>query len=158
MQPNSTIEIYSGYSGTTKVMKVELQNISNGTYRLRIGLLNAGAAWKYSAWYTISGDWSGIEIAYYAGSNANGWMKLWINGELKETLSGVTNNTYTIDSVRMGAMNNTSTVNDTMYFDDYVSTRLSYIGSGLCTPERFLREGHPRRPRQRGRQSHPRGW
>jgi RHS repeat-associated protein len=124
----ATVVIYSGLSGTTEVFKVEMQNPTSTTHQLRIAVKDDAGTWHSSAWYFIGNDWSGIEIAYYA-ADGTGQMMLYVNGELKETLSNLDINASTIDSVRLGLMNMVGSNYDTMYFDDYESRRFTYIGT-----------------------------
>ena len=54
-------------------------------------------------------------------------MTLWLDDTEQETLSTVDNDTYAIDSVRMGARAVDAGTGDTVYFDDFEARRLGYI-------------------------------
>ena len=99
---------------------------------MRPALVNDGTTWTNSSWFTIT-DWPHyLEIDWKAstavGAN-NGGLTFWIDGVQKANLTGIDNDTRKIDQARLGAVNGIdSGTRGTYYFDDFVSTRTTYIG------------------------------
>jgi len=85
-----------------------------------------------SSKYLISNDWHVIEIEWQTASapGANdGFLTLWIDGVLKETIGSADNDTLTIDEARLGATSGIDTgTSGSMYFDQFESHRDTYIG------------------------------
>jgi hypothetical protein len=59
---------------------------------------------------------------------ANGLLHLWIDGEHKATLTGLDTDLHGIDFVRLGALSVKGGANGTLYFDEFVSRRMTAIG------------------------------
>lgn len=56
-------------------------------------------------------------------------MMLWIDSEQKADLTGVDNDMWRIDRIRLGAVNGIDTgTRGTYYFDEFESRRQDYIG------------------------------
>ena len=120
---------------TTDYASVQLRD-NAGTYEIRVGVLNDSASWTDSAWYAISDAWTAIEIDWMAASAAaanDGYLTLWLDGTSKETLSSVDNDTHELEKVMLGTQGIESGTSGTLYFDDFVSRRISYIGT-LASP------------------------
>jgi len=124
--------IFIGYSGTsTQVVRVLFRRYSNN-YQVRAALVNDGTSWTNSSWFTIADGPHYLEIDWKAstasGAN-NGGLTFWIDGVQKANLTGIDNDTRKIDQARLGAVNGIdSGTRGTYYFDDFVSTRTTYIG------------------------------
>jgi YD repeat-containing protein len=58
----------------------------------------------------------------------DGRASLWLDGILKQTLTGIDNDTMALDSVRLGATGVDTGTRGTIHFDDYDSRRFSEIG------------------------------
>ena len=58
----------------------------------------------------------------------NGSFQLWIDGSPVATLSGIDNDGSPIEFVRMGAFSVKTGAAGTLYWDEFVSRRESYIG------------------------------
>ncbi len=124
--------IFYGYNGTSKViLRIEFRN-SSGNYQLRAGLLNDASSWTNSAWFTITDAPYFVELDWKAATGAganNGYLMLWIDGTQKANLTGVDNDTWRIDRVRLGAVAGIDTgTRGTYYFDAFESRRQTYIG------------------------------
>ena len=64
--------------------------------------------WTFSSWYNISDGWNAVVIDWMASSEAeadSGYMKLWLDDTLKETISSVDNDTQAASRTRLGAWN-----------------------------------------------------
>jgi FtsP/CotA-like multicopper oxidase with cupredoxin domain len=86
-----------------------------------------------TSWFTIPNAWTHIEIDWQAATAAgadNGSISLWTAGVLRQTLSGIDNDTLRVESVRLGPSNGIdfpATVG-TVLFDSFVSRRTTFIG------------------------------
>lgn len=120
-------EIFVGRnSGGTTIFRVQYRRTSAGVYQIRARVLRSGGTTSTS-WYTITNASHAIEIAWQSGSSAP--FSLYIDGVLKQTLSGLNTNSYKLDSVRLGPSNGlNSSMSGTEYYDEFVSTRNTYIG------------------------------
>jgi len=61
------------------------------------------------------------------GAN-NGSFTLWIDGTVASTLTALNNDANTVDFARMGAMSVKTAASGTLFFDQFESRRLRYIG------------------------------
>ena len=123
---------FYGFSSTsTSLLMVEFRK-SSGNYQLRTQLLNDGATWKNTSWFTISDGPHAIELDWRAATAAganNGGLTLWIDGVQQANLTGVDNDTRRIERVRLGAVSGIDTgTRGTYYFDAFESRRQTYIG------------------------------
>jgi len=113
------------------VSRVELIRES-GAYKLRAKILNDAYTYLNTSKFTISNGWHVIEIEWQASSAPganNGFLTLWIDGTLKQTLSNVDNDMHTIGEVRLGATAGLDAgTSGSMYFDKFESRRNTYIG------------------------------
>jgi hypothetical protein len=131
MASGNTHDIFVGRSGTIDVFRVQFR-LSNGNYQVLAQLRNDGTTYTSSTWYTISDAQHYIEIdwaaATVAGAN-NGYISLWLDGVLRQTVSGIDNDTRRVDEARLGPLAGIDTgTRGTEYFDAFESRRLSYIG------------------------------
>jgi hypothetical protein len=84
-----------------------------------------------TSFYNITAEPHAIEVEWRAATtptSADGEFSLWIDGTLQQTLGSLQNNTRTIDFVRMGGLSLKGGASGTLFFDDFVSRRSSYIG------------------------------
>jgi len=80
-----------------------------------------------TSWYTISNAAHAIEIDWQSAASAS--SRLYIDGVLKQTLSGLNTSAYLLDSVRLGPSAGLGGGSSgTEYFDSFVSNNSSYIG------------------------------
>jgi len=138
MASGDAFHIFNGFAGTnTAVMRVEFGQFS-GTYKLRARILNDSSTWIDSNWFTISDARHFIEVDWWAataeGAN-NGGLTLWIDSVQQPNLTGVDNNTWRVDRVRLGAVTGMDPgTRGTVYFDAFESRRRTYIGPNVNTP------------------------
>lgn len=124
--------LFYGYSGaSTVVTRIEFQR-SGGAYQIRAALVNDGATWTSTNWFTISDAPHAIEIDWRASASPaafNGGLTLWIDGVQRQNLTGVDNDTRRIDRAQLGAVAGIDTgTRGTYYFDSFESRRQTYIG------------------------------
>jgi hypothetical protein len=124
---NATPDIFVGLdSGGAVLFRVQYNRTNQGVYRVRAVVTRAGGT-TATGWFSINNAWNAIEIAWQSGNPAS--FKLYTNGTLRRTLTGLNTSAYRLDSVWLGPSGSLgNNVNGTMYFDDFVSTRNTYIG------------------------------
>jgi RHS repeat-associated protein len=127
MAAGDTPVIFAGYSGSTQVLRIQLQK-AGGVYQVRIGMRSDGGTWSDSGWATITNGWNALEIEWYASVNS-GTMKLWVNGGEAQSLNSVDNDASTLTSVRLGLLSVPTGTRGSLKFDDFESRRFSQIGT-----------------------------
>ena len=119
-------------STSTAVLRMEFGRTAT-SYQLRVRvLLDDGSTWVNTNWVTISDAPHSIEFDWQSatavGAN-NGTLIFWVDGTQQTSLTGVDNDTFRIDRVRLGAITSMdATTNGTYYFDAFDSRRQNYIG------------------------------
>ncbi|MEZ4656113.1 MAG: hypothetical protein R2911_00910 [Caldilineaceae bacterium] len=106
------------------VFRVQLRR-SGSNYQIRSVITRSGGSTNTS-WYTISNAYHAIEISWQTASSAS--FSLYIDGALKQTAAKLNTSAYTIKSVRLGPSGGLSGSPGSEYFDNFRSTRSSYIG------------------------------
>ena len=132
MVSGDTFNPFRGFMGTsTSVLQVAFRNFS-GSYQLRGALLNDSSVFVTTSWFTISDGPHSIELDWRAATGAganNGSLTMWIDGVQQASLSGVDNDTWRIDRVRLGVLATISaTTRGTYFLDAFESRRETYIG------------------------------
>jgi hypothetical protein len=127
---NNIWDILQGVSGAQVPFRVQYQRLggAGGTYRIRAQLLTTGGNVN-TPYVNISSAAHAVEIAWSAGSGAGVRLQLYVDGVLRQSLSGQNTSPYRIDSVRLGrpaGANGGST--GTLYLDQFVSRRYTVIG------------------------------
>ena len=124
--------IFEGADAAYNTLFGVLLNSSSGNYQLQFRLKNDADAYVTSGLYTLSNTWHAIEIEWQASSTAlasDGFLTLWIDGNMAGTLSGIDIDTHALDNVSLGAVNSLDAgTSGTMWFDEFESRRSSYIG------------------------------
>lgn len=131
MATNDQFNYVNGLSGTNGAFKVQIQKITAGK-QIRLVINTDGGSTLATSWYDLTSGWHALEIqvqaAGAAGAN-DGTASLYLDGVLKQTLTGIDNDTLSVDSVRMGAVYGIDTgTRGTIYFDEFDSRRFSAIG------------------------------
>ncbi len=123
-------DLLVGRSATgTNIFQVQFGRFGSG-YAARI-LGRSGAGYAVTAWQPLGSNRNAIEISWKAASSAsaaNGSAEIYLNGVLAGALSGLSNGKYSLEDVRLGPQGLTRGISGIEYFDDFVSTRFSYIG------------------------------
>lgn len=123
----ATTDILTGLNTSgTVIFRVQYRK-SGSIYQIRAGILNNGST-TYTNWYAISNVAAHpLEIAWQANTSAS--FSLFIDGNLKQTLTNKNTASYRLDRTRMGPSGGlSSSTSGTEYFDAFYSTRTSYIG------------------------------
>lgn len=117
-------------SGGVDALLVQLQKTASG-YQVR-AQARSGTNYTATSWYTISNTSHPIEIGWQAASTTNGtngFFKIWIDGTLRQTRSGLRNGSLRVEEARLGPSSGMlSTMSGAEYFDAFVSTKGTYIG------------------------------
>ena len=121
------INLWTGDS----VFRIELIRES-GVYKLRVRIMNDAYIYTTGSKFTIGNAWRPIEIEWQASSAPganNGFLTLWIDGALKQTISTIDNDQHKIGEIQLGAVSGIdSGTSGSMLFDNFESRRNSYIG------------------------------
>ncbi|MBI5576766.1 MAG: cadherin-like domain-containing protein [Deltaproteobacteria bacterium] len=122
----------SGNNNTgVDVVRIEFARFA-GIYHVRAVSRTDAGGYKNGAWQTVPDspvvfefDWAASTAA---GAN-NGYLTFWIDGVQKTSSTGIDSDTLRIESARLGPLSGIDTgTRGTVYFDDFVSRRLNYIG------------------------------
>jgi RHS repeat-associated protein len=96
---------------------------------------DANPASKPSTTVGLNDGWICLEVNWVAASGAgqnNGLVTLWRNGSMDASLTGLDNDTLSVDSVRLGAVEGVDTGTRGQFnLDAFESRRYTYIGSLL---------------------------
>ena len=109
----------------TVAAKVSLHYDTTNGYEIRLQVNNDGGTGAFTNWHTIDDDVHEIVVEWWASSSAgadDGTVRLWIDGVLKQTLTGIDSDTRQVDYTRLGATQGIdASASGTLYFDDYAS-------------------------------------
>jgi hypothetical protein len=128
MLPNTNAEvIFAGRSTSgTALFRVQLRRAA-GNYQVNAQIHASSGSYQSTTWYSITNAAHAIEIAWQAAMT--GSLGLWLDGSLKQSMSGVANSGDSLAAVRLGPSNGISagTVG-AEYYDAFLSTHTTYIG------------------------------
>lgn len=131
---NAQEVIFAGLNAANQTIfqvQYRRQNAGGGTYQVRAGALSNGAN-TFTGWVNITNNaFNRIEIQWASGNPAS--FRLWVGGAPvgtpTATLNGLNTSAYKLDAVRLGpSVGLGAGTTGTPYFDDFVSTRTTYIG------------------------------
>jgi hypothetical protein len=97
--------LFSGYSGATSVLRVELRR-NSGVYQVRSGAVDASSFWHNANWATTGDEAHSIDVEWWAKvtGEGDGGFTVWIDGEELGGTWMIDNETDRMDSVRLGAV------------------------------------------------------
>lgn len=98
-----------------------------GTYQVRLAVQRVGGL-STTGWFNIADNTAHfIEFDWQSSTNAT--VNFYVDGILRQTLTGINTSAFLVDAVRLGASGNISAgASGAPYFDAFVSRRTSYIG------------------------------
>lgn len=102
-----------------------------GQYRLQFRVRRDDGSAATTSWLPFSDAPHAIELDWQRASSAlssDGHLQVWLDGVSVANLSGLDNSDSFLDFVRLGGIGLRATTSGTIYFDDFVSRRSSYIG------------------------------
>ena len=113
-------------AGGAVIFRVQYRRTGAGLYQIRAGTVRSGGT-TYTAWYSVDNAAHSVEIAWQSASSAT--FSLYVDGTLRQTLTGLNTSAYRLETVRLGPSSglNASALG-TEYYDEFVSTRNTYIG------------------------------
>ncbi|MEK7784038.1 MAG: WD40 repeat domain-containing protein, partial [Chloroflexota bacterium] len=102
-------------------------------YQVKLKVHKDDLTYVETAYYVIGDAPHVVEVEWIAATAAganDGTATLWIDGVQKETLSGIDNDTYRVESVDLGAASGVDTgTRGTYYFDSFASNRYNFLGA-----------------------------
>jgi hypothetical protein len=124
--------IFIGFSGspTRRVMALVLRRIS-GAYSLMARVRQDDNSQLDTEFIPITDAPHVVELRWTRSSLADasdGTFEMWIDGASVASLTGSDNNLAGIDFVRLGALSVKSSAQGTLYWDEFVSRRDTYVG------------------------------
>jgi hypothetical protein len=132
MATGDSFNLFRALMGTSKSVLQVAFRYSSGSYQLRGAVLNDSSSFVTTNWITISDAPHSIELEWRAATSAgvnDGSLTLWIDGVEQGSLSGLDNDTWRIDQVRLGVLASIPTgTRGTCFFDAFESRRETYIG------------------------------
>jgi len=140
MSSAERFEVFAAYDGVdpvppanagNAVLKLVVQQTGAAKELVLVARTDSGAEIESAAFPLFAG-WRSIEIdwakATSVGSN-NGRLGLWIDGSVKTGLTGLDNDTLSVNYSRWGALNGLDAgTSGTFRMDDFASQRSGYIG------------------------------
>jgi hypothetical protein len=131
MGSGNTHRILAARNNSAEIIYIDFR-YSGGVYQVRPSVRTDAGSYVSTSWYTISDAPHAIEFDWKAATGAganNGYLTLWIDAVLKQTKSGIDNDTTRIEEVRLGPLSGLDTATlGTELFDDFVSRRTNPIG------------------------------
>ena len=123
MAEGSYFEIMRGISESWALVPFQFFCIKNsGVYKVQIVAGRDSGGALQGGGYTITDEPHCIEIDWYKSSGGNnGFLSLWVDGTLKETLSSLDNDTFNVGRVRWGAGFFSGAISGTIFLDDFAS-------------------------------------
>jgi hypothetical protein len=134
MGNNEKIRIAQSRTGSDLIRPFSVQvRKYSGQYQLRLRAQSDLYVYSDTAWYTITNDVHVIEVDWQAssGPGANdGTLTFYLDGVLKQTLSGIDSDTQVVNTLKMGFTSRLGdkNISGTFYMDEFVSDSDAYIG------------------------------
>jgi RHS repeat-associated protein len=134
--PNTAdYDMLVGISGSTKVFRVQVRyNYQTGVCQVLAQVRSDGTNESGTTAVALSNAVHYLEVDWKAATTAganNGYLSLWLDGNLLQTLSSIDNDTRRVDEVRLGAVAVAGSSVDPgpwVYFDAFESRRSTYLG------------------------------
>jgi uncharacterized repeat protein (TIGR01451 family) len=127
---NTQMDIFAARN-TANANAVRVQyrrtNAAGGTYQVRLAINRAGGVTN-SNWITIANNTAHyIELDWQSAASAT--IRFYVDGVLRQTLTGLNTSAFTIDSALVGpSAGLVAAASGTPYFDQFESRRTTYIG------------------------------
>jgi hypothetical protein len=121
MPTGEYIALLQGYSSSqTNILALRLHRTSAG-YQLRVRAYDTGLAnWVNTPLVTISDEPHLVELDW----GNDGHLVFWVDGVQQANLTGINNSSYTMDTVRVGAVYISATgMGGAIYIDDFEARR-----------------------------------
>jgi hypothetical protein len=102
-------------------LRVDFRKVESG-YQLRAGARKDDLVWINTTWFAITDQSHEIEVEWDASQSAgmdNGQLTFFIDSIQRADLTGIDNDTFRIDRVRLGAVSGIDTTTRGVYFFDF---------------------------------------
>jgi len=124
-------DLFSGATGTGTGFQIQVQKTASAK-QIRLVAFTDGGSTPATSWFDLTAGWHAVEIQFVAAAapNANdGSASLYLDGALKQSLTGIDNDTRLVDAVKLGAVSGIDAgTRGTLSIDDFESRRHSFIG------------------------------
>jgi hypothetical protein len=105
----------------------------NGGYQIQLNTLLDDGTKAKTGWHTLTNQPHTIEINWRAASGAgndDGWIRLYMDGDLMEGLSGLDNDTIFVENFKVGFTSRLEgkSISGIFYVDDVATSTTGYIG------------------------------
>lgn len=123
--------ILAARNNSAEIIRLDFR-YSGGAYQVQAGIRTDAGKYVTTSWFTLSDAPHAIEFDWQAATDANvhnGYLSLWIDTVLKQTKSGLDNDTLRIEQVYLGLLSglDSGTLGSEL-FDGFVSQRTNSVG------------------------------
>jgi hypothetical protein len=127
---NTQMDIFAARNAAgTNVVRVQYRrtNAAGGTYQVRLAVARAGGT-TTTNWFTIANNTAhAIELDWQSAASAT--IRFYVDGALRQTLTGLNTSAFRVDSALLGpSAGLVGASSGTMYLDHFESRRNTYIG------------------------------
>lgn len=127
---NSQMDIFAARNAAgTNVVRVQYRrtNAAGGTYQVRLAVARAGGT-TTTNWFTIANNTAHyIELDWRSAASAT--IRFYVDGALRQTLTGLNTSAFRVDSALLGpSAGLVNASSGAMYLDHLESRRSTYIG------------------------------
>ena len=131
MNNNNSHRILAALDNTlSEVIRLDFRYAS-GVYQLQASLCSDASSFSTTSWITISDAAHAIEFEWQAATDVganDGYLSLWIDDLLQETISAIDNDSIRIEEVRLGPLSGIGrATGGTELFDEFVSQRIGGV-------------------------------
>jgi hypothetical protein len=132
LQNNKIIRIFQSRDGAKAPHWLQLRK-NDGNFQLRALAKLDGPGFVKTLWTKITNKPHLIEIEWSAASGAgnhNGYVKLYVGGQLRRQKGGLNNDTFVVKKVKLGFTNRPLNfwVRGVFFIDDFMSSDSGFIG------------------------------
>jgi hypothetical protein len=141
MQDGSSFDLFDAYDGAdptppatagNAVLRLVVEAVSGKKQLTAFARLNSGNESEITTPVVLADGWRSIEINWAKGAGT-GRLDLWVDGKPKTGLTGLSNDTLSLNYSRWGAVSGlTSGISGSFRLDDFASQRTGYIGPALA--------------------------
>ena len=127
-----TLYFFSAFSSTGRDLFHLYLRFYNSEYQIRASIVGDAGLYYFTQWYSLTDAPHFIEIDWQAGAGT-GSASLWIDGSLRQTISGITSPNQRVDTLWLGPYAGIDTGTRGVYsFDAFESRRQNPIGGVLA--------------------------
>ncbi|MEK6222887.1 MAG: hypothetical protein N2D54_11630, partial [Chloroflexota bacterium] len=127
-------KVFQGRKGTKQPFYLLVRKYNN-KYWVRGAARQDSGKYKLTKWHNLPLKPVAVEMEWKAApgnANHNGYLKLWVNGKLKQKIGKLNNDQMKIFNVRVGitqSINNSFNIYGAFFLDAFVSNDKYYIGN-----------------------------